>query len=246
MYLLDKVQYDEKQDRLIFTGDLVDRGPASGEVVRWVREMFYRTNGLTTSVLGNHDEKLFRWYKHALKKRENPNYRIPMRPLSTDKMISYNALSEEDLQFLGELPIYAHLQGPDWVVVHAGLEPGKPLEEQSAGKVTHIRFLSPDSKKTVSLGENFEQPAGTIYWTDCYDLPHHVVYGHNIHSMAQPYVVTKPHGPQLVGLDTGCCFGGSLSAFIVPSTKEEPVTPDNFFSVQAIKAYSRSAINTKD
>ena len=88
MLLLEKIQYNENQDRLIFAGDLVDRGPDSAKVVRWVREASVRTNNLTTCVLGNHDDKHFRWFKHMLKKREYPNYRIPMRPFSTDKLIA--------------------------------------------------------------------------------------------------------------------------------------------------------------
>lgn len=244
MLLLEKIQYNENQDRLIFAGDLVDRGPESARVVRWVREAHARTNGMTTSVLGNHDDKHFRWFKHMLKKREYPNYRIPMRPFSTDKLIAHNAMSDEDLEFLGTLPVFIHLDSQDWVVVHAGLEPHKTLDNQDNGKLTHIRFLNPTTMRPVSLGDDLMPPDGSIYWTDCYDLPHHVVYGHNVHDLETPRVVRKEHGAQLVGLDTGCCFGGRLSAFLVPQTKDELVTPDHFISVEANKAYSRSILTT--
>jgi hypothetical protein len=246
MLLLEKLKFNELQDRLIFAGDLVDRGPASGEVVRWVRETHARTNGLTTCVLGNHDDKHFRWFKHLIKKRENPNYRIPMRPFSTDKLIAFNSMNDEDLEFLGSLPVFIHLEPQDWVVVHAGLEPGKTLENQDIGKMTHIRFLNAANLKTVSLDDNYEQPAGSIYWTECYDLPHHVVYGHNVHSLDTPKITRKSNGAQLVGLDTGCCFGGNLAAFFVPATREEQVTPEHFVSVTAPKSYSRSIIYTRE
>jgi hypothetical protein len=59
-------------------------------------------------------------------------------------------------------------------------------------------------------------------------------------------VTKRPNGAQLVGLDTGCCFGGALTAFLVPATKDEQVTPDHFVSVSATKAYSRSVLSTKE
>lgn len=240
MLLLDKVQYGD-HDRLLVAGDMVDRGPESGKVVRWVRNAHARTNGLTTSILGNHDEKHVRWHKHMLRKRHDRNYHVPMF-FSDDKIEAYNQMSDEDLEFLSNLPLFIHLQPQDWVVVHAGLEPGKELDKQDVRKMTHIRYLSPETMKTVSLGHNFSPPDGSIYWTDCYDLPHHVVYGHNVHGLKAPRIIKKNNGAQLVGLDTGCCFGGRLSAFLVPETKEEQVTPDNFFQVQSARTYSKSTL----
>lgn len=246
MLLLEKVKYDETNDALIGAGDLVDRGPESARVVKFFREQNKRTDGLAQCVLGNHDDKHFRYFKHALKRREHPNYRIPMKPFSMDKLVAYNSMEDEDLMFLGELPALIHLEAQDWVVVHAGLEPGKSLDIQNVGKVSHIRFLDPVSLKTVSLDDNYMPPPGSVYWTERYDLPHNVVYGHNVHSLGAPEVVRKPNGAQLVGLDTGCCFGGNLTAFFVPDTKDEPVTPDHFVSVQASRAYSRSVIFAGD
>jgi diadenosine tetraphosphatase ApaH/serine/threonine PP2A family protein phosphatase len=245
MTLLDKIQYNEGVDRLIFAGDLVDRGPASGKVVRWVREAHVRTNGMTTSVLGNHDDAHFRYFKHTVKKRDNPNYRIPMKPFTTDKLLAHNAMTDEDLEFLGTLPMFVHLETQDWVVVHAGLEPGKALEDQDSGKLTHIRFLNPVNRKTVSLDKNLIPPDGSIYWTEAYDMPHNVVYGHNVHDTNSPRVVMASSGAQLVGLDTGCVFGGTLTAFRVPDTREEQVTPEHFVSVSASRSYSRSVLNQR-
>jgi hypothetical protein len=237
MNLLDVMKYREGQDRLIFAGDLVDRGPESAKVVAWVREAQTRSNGLTTAIVGNHDEKYFRWYKHCLKQRTHPNYRIPMHPLSSEKSKIYASLSDEDLAFLGSLPIFLHLTDINWVVVHAGLEPAKSLENQDNGKMTHIRYVMPDTFKAVSLDSNMQPPSGSVYWTECYQLPFNVVYGHNVHSLSEPKIDTLSSGVQLVGLDTGCCFGGKLTAMVLPEVKGEPVTKANFFSVQAETAY---------
>jgi serine/threonine protein phosphatase 1 len=96
------------------------------------------------------------------------------------------------------------------------------------------------------LDEYYDPPAGSVYWTELYDMEHHLVYGHNVHSLSNPTMVTKPNGAQLVGIDTGACFGGRLTAFLVPESKEARVTEANFVQVVAAKAYSRSVINAKD
>jgi predicted MPP superfamily phosphohydrolase len=127
--LLDKLNYDPAVDRVIFAGDLVDRGPHSGEVVKWMRGQ-HENGRKVDAIMGNHDDKHFRYFKHALKKREHPNYRIPMRPFSMDKLQAYNSMDDADLEFLGSLEHMIYIPESDRVVVHAGLEPKKDLWHQ--------------------------------------------------------------------------------------------------------------------
>jgi predicted MPP superfamily phosphohydrolase len=54
--LLTECSFDEDHDLLIFVGDLVNKGPASVDVIRFVRSLALR--GIAYSVLGNHDETL--------------------------------------------------------------------------------------------------------------------------------------------------------------------------------------------
>lgn len=233
MDLLAKFSYSPDRHNLVFLGDLVDRGPQSHEVVEWV--MKNQENGVRC-VAGNHDDKQFRYYKHHLKHRAHPNYEIPMK-FGFSKLQVFNSLTDEELEFLGTLPAYLHLEESNWLVVHAGLEPRKPLEDQTYGKMTHIRYVNPETLKTASLDDNYNPPPGSVYWTELYELPYNVVYGHNVHSRTRPEVVVRPNGAQLIGVDTGACFGGHLTAFFVPE-KGQPVTPDCFVQVPARATYS--------
>lgn len=243
MQLLDKVKYDDASDHLYALGDLIDRGPASNEVVRWIREAMERPRSLVHCVMGNHDDKHARYFKHLLKKREHSNYKIPINNFNSDKLRTFNSMDDEDLKFLGNLPslLEVFTTYGTWIVVHAGLQPGKGLWEQEKDKIRHIRFVDPETKKVVILDENLQPPPGSVYWTDLYEGKEHVVYGHFVHSLHTPKVTVRPNQAQLVGLDTGCCFGGHLTCFILPQTNE-PITPDHFVQVKAERAYSGSLI----
>lgn len=244
--LLEKAKYNPSSgDVICMLGDFVDRGPKSAEVVRWFSK---QTKSLGSSkvmaVYGNHEDRYIRYYRHLQKKKLNPNYNIPMRPLSKEKTEVLNSLSNEDLNYLSNLPAFIHFEDRNWVGVHAGFEPGKSLDFQDKGKVAFIRYLNSDNLKTVALNHDFMPPAGSTYWTDVYDLPYNVMYGHNVHSLTDPRVFINKHGKQLVGIDTGAPFGGHLTCFVLPSNSTESVTPDNFVQVKAKKIYSRSLLKT--
>ncbi len=219
--LLVELSFKKGQDDLVFVGDLVDRGPESVGVVRRVRELGARC------VLGNHDEKHIRYRRHEAEKLKNPSYKNPMKFDEEHAGIAMS-LSEEDLAFLKAMPLTLRL-GPKLVVVHAGLEADRPADSQS-GAAIRVRHV--DGKgRMATTGDPTKVPEGGVYWNRRWKGPESVIYGHNVHGLKEPNVYECSPGVFAYGIDTGCAFGGRLTAMNA-ETKE-------MVQVQAWRAYAK-------
>jgi hypothetical protein len=226
--LLDVVQYHQGADRLVFVGDLVDRGPDSIGVVRFVRQLGVEC------VLGNHEEKHVRWAKREANYRATgkPN---PMRPFSPElREMNEQFVAEDHIGWLAALPLYLRLD-PRWVVVHAGFQPGIAFDYQKPSVLTHVRYLQPDTGKMVSTPEIGVKPPGSVFWATMWTGPESVLYGHNVDNLQHPRVDEPLPGVVCVGTDTGCVFGGHLTAAIL----DAPGAPPTFVQVPAACAYAK-------
>lgn len=209
-------------DRLVFVGDLMDKGPLPAETVRFVRKLG------ATMVLGNHEEKHLRWRRHEDRKRTNAAYKNPMKPMGPDKEAQNAALSDEDVAWLGGLPTVVEL-APGWVVVHGGLLPGKPLVAQVADKklcstLMRLRWVDKEGKHVPVSYDEAGRPTALKdgdHWTEVYDGKVNVVYGHEAHSLTDPRVDHQPQGTRTFGIDTGVVHGGHLTAMVLDSAEME-------------------------
>src|SRR5258707_13233919 len=68
--LLEKIGFEKKRDRLWFVGDLVNRGPKSIEVLRFVRDLGARA----ITVLGNHDLHLVTQHEGIERRRKDDTF----------------------------------------------------------------------------------------------------------------------------------------------------------------------------
>ena len=88
-----------------------------------------------------------------------------------------------------------------------------------------------------------EMPENAVYWTAGWKGPESVVYGHIVHDDFEVRVDHPVDGVMCVGIDTGCCFGGALTAAVFMPGDPAPVLR----SVPALKTYApRRQMNAGD
>jgi serine/threonine protein phosphatase 1 len=184
--LLDKLAVSTA-DRVIFAGDLVDRGPKPLECV----ELAMRHE----CILGNHEER-------HLQQRHRPDEK-----LSPDHLATRRALGPEHFAYFRTLPLFIRLPEFGAAVVHAGALPGVAIEQQEAHTLLHAQCVKPPSKKSYWPSK---APVDFTFWTNHWTGPERLIFGHSV--LDQPLVT-----PFAVGIDTGAVFGRTLTAVVLPS-----------------------------
>ncbi len=192
------------QDRLVFLGDLLDRGPDPVGVVRRVRALG------AECLLGNHEEKHLRWASAEARARAEPGFRNPLRPFDPKRAAEHAALGPEDLAWLAGLPRVLDLGG-GFVAVHGGFIPGRPIARQPLDWLVKLRWVD-RGNKPVSRERGGD--AGVSRWAARWTGPESVVYGH--HAREEVVVDAPAPGVRCIGIDTGCVYGGRLTALVLP------------------------------
>ncbi|HEV7474789.1 MAG TPA: metallophosphoesterase [Pyrinomonadaceae bacterium] len=201
--------YDELEDmlaKLNFAAD--DRLISVGDLItkgpksREVLDKFM-TEPRFSAVIGNHDLALRRrWNGEKFKLKDSQ--KPTHKELKKDK--------EHYVAYLNSLPFMIDLG--THLVVHAGLRPGVALHSQTTEDLTELRSLGPD--RAARDG---------IPWYDVYDGDKIVIFGH--------WPKKKPRrGKKAIGLDTGCVYGHTLTAYIIET--------EEFKSVPARRTYDPS------
>ena len=203
--LLLKLEYNKEKHRLVFLGDLMDRGPDPVGCVRRVRELE------AEMVMGNHENLHLRWRGHETV-RELTGKKNPMKAMKAADMAASRNLSEEDLDWMERLPFKIDL-GLSWYAVHGGMEPARKINTQNAAQIMRVRYVN-EKGYGVSLGADLSAPEGTVYWDQMWKGPESIIYGHCVHDL-QMTRCTYYNNVSCIGMDTGCVFGGHLSAAIM-------------------------------
>jgi len=221
--LLEALAFDPASDVLHPAGDLVNRGPDSLGTLRLCRELDARP------VLGNHDLHLLQVHAGMRKAKRRDTLDELLAADDADELCAWLA-RQPFLRVFGDLYLVHAGLHPDWkdpAAELAGLDPLAP----DARSAFAVRVRSCDAHgRPPETDDSSVLPPPPPYrpWFEHYDPDAHggrmVVFGH----WAMMGLVLRPH---LRGLDTGCVWGGKLTAWIA----EE----DRIVDVPAARAYQR-------
>lgn len=195
--------------RVIFVGDLVDRGPKVVPVLKLVLPAAAR--GRVAAVLGNHDRKLLRYLEgHPV--RVAHGFEMTVAQLEAEPA----DFKQRVLRFLRRLPHHLVLDEGRLVVAHAGLP--EEYHGRDSPVVRRIALFGVTSGEVDEHGLPIR-----VNWALHYRGRALVVYGHT--PVTEPVWINRT-----LNLDTGCVFGHRLSALRYPELE--------IVSVAARQAYA--------
>ncbi len=166
--LLSAAKFDAQCHRLASVGDLINRGPKSAEVLALAEKLS------AEMVLGNHEAALVDGRKSETLDRVRAQLGSSL---------------ERTVDWMRTWPLYR--QHNDWILVHAGIPPGKRPETSSTEDLLTLRAVD------------------GVPWFESWPGPETVIFGH----WAQ---LGKIDRPLCKGLDTGCVYGGRLTGIWWP------------------------------
>jgi protein phosphatase len=181
--------------KLVFVGDLVDRGPGTVQVLRLVSSLVH--SGQAFCVPGNHDIKLVKALRGRDVKRTH-GLAETMEQLSHET----EAFRIEVAKFLDGLISHYVFDDGKLVVAHAGLK--ESMHGRGSGAVREFALFG----ETTGETDEFGLPV-RYNWAADYRGKALVVYGHT--PVPEPLFLNNT-----VNLDTGCVFGGQLTALRYP------------------------------
>lgn len=199
--------YCNHGDTIICVGDIVNKGPNSLFLLRTFQSLRF------LSVRGNHDEEAIIQYERHVRGEgiEKPGFEW------------VTELSPGDVAWMKSLPYTISIPEWNYIIVHAGLVPGVTLEQQDPMAMTKMRNLvDVGCEFTWSESHNEGHP-----WVDRWHGPYHVIFGHDAAKRLQ-------RASFATGIDTGCCYGGQLTAISLPT--------QDLFQVQAHAVYSKKTL----
>lgn len=182
--------------KLVSVGDLNDRGPDSASVLSDVMAMHRAGSALV--VLGNHDDKLLRWLKGN---KITPSHGLAE---TIKQLETWTQAQRDELRdWMLTLPYQMFLDNSRVLVAHAGL-PEKMHGVDNGKTRSHALYGDVDGKSKDANGLPVRKD-----WAENYTGTRLVIHGHT--PMKEYRALNN-----VWCLDTGCCFGGKMTALRYP------------------------------
>ena len=234
--LIGEVGFRESEDRLWFVGDLVNRGPQSLEILRFVKSLGERA----VTVLGNHDLHLLMVAEGHVKPHREDTLGAILNAPDRDELLTWlrglplmHAQGEYAMVHAGLLPSWSigaaidlareaerAFQGPDWRGLMAQMYGNQPDRWDDAlsgyerlrviiNAMTRLRICTVDGRMEFSHKGGIEDiPRGYLPW---FTVPGRRSANTTVicgHWSAMGLLAQK----NLLALDSGCVWGRCLSA----------------------------------
>lgn len=184
---------------LVFLGDLTDRGPNSLSVVDLVSQLVKRERALY--IPGNHCDKLYRYFigRNVQIKNGLETTVAEFKALS-EKMQGH--IQKSFLELVENAPLYLQLDEGGLIVAHAGIR-GDYIGK-TGKKVKSFVLYGDITGETLPNGMPVRRD-----WAKHYQGESWIIYGHT--PVKKPRKINRT-----INIDTGCVFGGALTALRYP------------------------------
>ena len=184
-----------KGRKVVFLGDLVDRGPGVAKVLKLVMSMV--ADGAALCVAGNHESKLVR-------KLQGRNVQVSHGLAESLAQLEMESpvFQQQAAKFLDGLISHYVLDGGGLVVAHAGMK--AEYQGRASARVRDFCLYG----ETTGETDEFGLPV-RVNWAASYRDRAMVVYGHT--PVMEPAWLNNT-----INIDTGCVFGGKLTALRYP------------------------------
>ncbi len=191
--ILEMINWNPDKHVIIFTGDLNDRGPKIKETLD-----FARSNPNVYTLMSNHEWKLLRYLRgHGVNA-------VTLR--TTIDQCGEDWLREDGfVSWLSSLPYIVRWKD-DSYVVHAGIIPTAPIDDQEKETCIYIRTWNPVTRHKSR--EGMDPPWYTYDYLSSPTSSIKLYFGHSEHR-TERWVV-----PWACAMDAGVVFGGSLRACV--------------------------------
>lgn len=206
-----------KGDKVIFLGDVFDRGPENKKLLN----LLDANRTYWTSLLGNHERKHLRHLREGA-------------PLSSSQRLMKREFSEEEYNYalwiMTSFPASIELENA--ILAHGFFEPGIPLAEQQE------RVLVGTFSAERYLKSRYSKPFYELYTGD---KP--LIVGHLDYLETGEPLIWKD---KVFCLDTGCCFGQRLTGLLLPEFKLISVkSKKNYWAEARLSAQIPEAVSDK-